>query len=349
LDGIFLSRDDSLDESDYPLVDRGSDIEVRLAVRASQTAKLVDGKLVNLKPGESYTNSATFTLPSAISGDFKLIVKADTNVFKDQDPSYAPPSSVREGLPVLESRGDGAVLEFKDEGNNTKAISLPIRLATPPDLQVTRIDLPAAVTAGQSFNFTYRVDNLGGATPQDQGNWYDLIYLSKDRNLDLDKDRYVGYVPHYSGLAAGGNYEQPVSITPPRDFKGAYYVFVVTDPARAWGSGEHGRVYEFGSNDENNSNAQAILINQPPPADLQVASVTLPAQAQAQVGDEVSISYTVKNASVNPAYGNWTDAIYLSSDNTWDLINCWVRCRIPEGWGPKALIPARCHPPSCLR
>ena len=95
-------------------------------------------------------------------------------------------------------------------------------------------------------------------------------------------------------------------------------MFVITDPARAWGSGDSGRVYEFGLDDNNSAAAvQPMLIETPPPADLVVANVVIPASAK--VGDEVEITFSVDNASINPAYGRWTDALYLSADNAWDL------------------------------
>jgi subtilase family serine protease len=316
-DGIYLSIDDSLDGSDLPLVDNGTQSETQLRARLTQLGSHPDGTLRFLQPGESVTNSATFTLPSSISGNYRLIVKADTGTFKD--PYRSTASSVRDGLDTLwQFSGAGSVPEFKDEGNNLASVALPISLAAPPDLQVTQVITIDHVIAGQAFTLSYRVDNLGGSTPGDQGSWNDLVFLSKDRFLDTSKDRYLGYVAHGGGLAAGAGYSADLSFTAPRDLVGPYYVFVITDPANTWGTGASGQVYEF-SRDSNNANAalQPILIDTPPPADLQVQSVSVPPSAN--VGDEVQISYTVSNLSINPAYGRWTDALYLSSDNAWDL------------------------------
>lgn len=315
-DGIYLSRDASLDYGDYALVDRGSQTETALKVRAISLSE--NGKPKYLKPGESYTASATFNLPESISGDFHLIVKTDTTIFKD--PWNYERSTIRDGLIGLARVGDpgGTVLEFQDEGNNVTSIDLPIVLATPPDLQVAEVTAPASVLAGQNFTVTYRVVNQGGDTPSDQTSWNDLIYLSKDRFLDVNQDRYLGYIAHNGGLAASGSYGGSLTVTAPRNLEGPYYVFVVTDPARTWGTGDYGRVREFGR-EQNNATAaaQPIILETPPPADLKVTNVTLPASAK--VGDEVRISYTVANDSINTAYGRWTDALYLSSDNSWDL------------------------------
>lgn len=314
-DGVYLSRDDSLDVSDHPLVDRGSVLESQLRVRS--TALYENNKPKYLKPGESYTNSATFNLPESISGNFHIIVKTDTSITKDLYGREA--STIRDQLATL--AGDmmaDSVKEFKDEGNNLASIGLSINLLTPPDLQVTQVSAPSNVLAGQTFSVEYSVVNAGGDTPSDQSLWNDLVYLSKDRFLDVNQDRYVGYLAHSGGLSSGTSYTAQLSVTAPRDLEGAYYVFVITDPARAWGTGEFGSVREFGK-EQNNATAavQPVIVETPPPADLKVSNVVVPAQAN--VGDDVQIDYTVINDSINPAYGRWTDALYLSSDNGWDL------------------------------
>ncbi|MFN6132947.1 MAG: CARDB domain-containing protein, partial [Synechococcaceae cyanobacterium] len=315
-DGLYLSRDNSLDPSDYPLVDRGTLLERIWRLRETSLPLDSNWQPRFLQPGESITNSATFTLPSSISGDFQLILKADASEIRD--PYQSSVSTIRAGLPTIAPYGPNSVLEFPDEGNNSFQISLPIRLAPPPDLQVTSVLAPDAVLAGQSFTINYQVENKGGQTPADQGQWNDLIYLSKDRFLDVDKDRFLGYVGHSGGLAAAGSYSKQLTFTAPIDLAGSYYVFVATDPGRVWGAGANGNVQEFGF-DQNNWSAalQPLRIETPPPADLQLDQVQLPAQAD--VGQAVAISFSIRNASINPAYGRWSDAVYLSSDASWDL------------------------------
>ncbi|MCP4925155.1 MAG: hypothetical protein GY916_04335, partial [Gammaproteobacteria bacterium] len=313
-DGVYLSQDTSLDNSDYPAVDSGSLAERRLRVRLTQIPGNTEPEY--LKVGESYTNSATFNLPDSISGDYHVIVKADTSTFKD--PYKYTPSSIRDDLDVIRGSGPGAVGEFEDEGNNVSSIPLTITLTTPPDLQVAAVNAPANVLAGQPLQISYQVRNAGGDTPIKQDEWFDLIYLSRDRFLDVSKDRYLGYVAHKDGLTANATYDAALEVTAPRDLEGAYYVFVVTDPANTWGKGSFGSVREFG-NEQNNAGTtvQPILIETPPPADLVVSNVVVPASAV--TGEDITIDYTIQNDSINQAYGNWTDALYLSSDNEWDL------------------------------
>jgi hypothetical protein len=68
-----------------------------------------------------------------------------------------------------------------------------------------------------------------------------------------------------------------------------------------------------------NKSGTAIISNDDGTADLVVTSVNLPANAVP--GQSINISYTVKNqgAPNATAYGSWTDAVYLSADDKWDI------------------------------
>ncbi len=73
-----------------------------------------------------------------------------------------------------------------------RSLTLPIALAPSPDLKVTSISIPEHGQIGQPVTLTYVVTNQGaGGTPPDQARWDDLIYLSRDRVLDLSSDRYL--------------------------------------------------------------------------------------------------------------------------------------------------------------
>ncbi len=164
---------------------------------------------------------------------------------------------------------------------------------------------------------TYTVTNLGGPTPFQQPTWEDLIYLSRDTFLDLRADRFLTSVPHADGLVAGGAYGVTRTLTVPTDMATeAYYVFVVTDPARYTTTGD---LFE-GANERNNDRAGAVpmVIELPPPTDLVVTGILVPAQAR--VGEPVHFEWTVTNQSLSvPAAGTWTDSLFLSTDATWDI------------------------------
>lgn len=308
-DGVYLSRDGALDASDYSLLPPPPSTEPVYLVDSN-------GNPRPLKVNESYTHSAYVRLPDAIEGQFKLFVKTDTSLWGGTLDGVQ--SSIREGLQGIYGIGDGWVQEFQQEDNNTSSIDLPISLANPADLQVSSVIIPSHVRAGQAFTVDYTVSNYGGQTPSSQSTWTDLVYLSRDRLLDVTKDRYLGYSQHTGGLAANGSYSNQLSFTAPRDMEGTWYVFVLTDPALANQQDPRGMVFELNAENNNfTTAAQPLVIDVPPPADLVVQQVNLPSQLA--VGGSVTIDYTITNASDNPAYGRWTDAIYLSKDGQWDI------------------------------
>lgn len=113
LDGVYLSNDATLDASDYPAVDRGTDLERRFGVRQTSLGADANKQPRYLQPGESYTNSATFTLPTSIGGDFYILVKADTELFDAVlSRTSDQVSSIRTGLKTVYGDGTGVVAEF---------------------------------------------------------------------------------------------------------------------------------------------------------------------------------------------------------------------------------------------
>jgi hypothetical protein len=52
--------------------------------------------------------------------------------------------------------------------------------------------------------------------------------------------------------------------------------------------------------------------------DLTVGAVSINQGGATQTGS-VTVTYTVDNLAAVPATGSWTDAVYLSSDGTWNI------------------------------
>ncbi|MHB8956711.1 MAG: putative Ig domain-containing protein [Pirellulaceae bacterium] len=315
-DGIILSRDAFLDEGDVLLSS--------LPVQRSEP----------LGPGKSYAHTSQIQLPESIEGSFYILV------FTDSVASYAnlfyTPSSISDRLPGILLTGTslspddrvsherramarGNVWEFEAEANNLVAAALQVNLDPPPDLQVTALSAPEHVERGQQFDVTWMVTNLGGDTPPNERTWENLIYLSRDEVLDLKADRYLASWSYALGLAAGESYTRTLSVMAPKDLLGPYYVFVIADPVRYL---PRGQVVEGSSEDSheyNNDRASAVplLIEFPPPSDLEVTEIA--AAGTAVSGTAVPISWTVTNSASKAARGTWSDSVYLSSDAVWDI------------------------------
>ncbi|HND50976.1 MAG TPA: CARDB domain-containing protein, partial [Pirellulaceae bacterium] len=307
-DRLFLSLDPSLD---------AGDLELGSASRSGV-----------LKVGESYTNTVDVTLPRGISGTFYLLAYVDAAATADP---YVPSTigfnqigvSFEVGSPLApwdlasasaRNLARGRVQEYQDEGNNITVRELPVTLAAAPDLRVTAVQTPARAIRGQTLELTYTVSNRGaGDVPEGQTEWRDLVYLSRDPNLDLRADRYLMEVPHQGGLAAGESYTRRVTVQLPNDLLGSWYVIPVADPVLI---GKIGEVFE-NDREKNEKAGPAVVIELPPPSDLRVQSVTGPAEVR--VGEMFDVKWTVANSSREPATGSWFDSVYLSADGVWDV------------------------------
>ncbi|MFM2004219.1 MAG: hypothetical protein RI963_3645, partial [Planctomycetota bacterium] len=316
-DRVFLSRDTSLDRFDTMIGEFARDEYDRL-----------------IGSGESYRTELDVRIPDGIEGSFYLLVLTDSPAqpdlyetisdigFGNRGVKFQDPLRFRDfdGVAIRQRQlSKGNVHEFAFEGNNTVASPLRVTLATPPDLQVTQIVAPPRVRAGQAFEISYTVQNFGGVTPPAQAAWDDLVYLSRDRFLDLRSDRFLGQVRHTTGLAGGASYTQRRSFQAPAGFDDEteeYYLFVITDPVR---NQPRGSVFEL-TTEYNNDRATStpIVFELPPPTDLQVTQVTVPAIVKS--GEPITVGWTVTNMSdKESAEGQWFDTLYLSSDATWDI------------------------------
>ncbi len=247
-----------------------------------------------LAVGKNYNRSGQVILPECISGEHYIVAKT------------------------------GGPFEFIYNNNNS-LVSDPfnVTFTAPPDLTVTNIvapeaitsvDIPQRATVGQSFNLSYTVTNQGTGNPT-QTSWQDRVYLSRDKFLDLQSDRYLTSFGHSGGLNAGASYTVDQTVNLPTDLSGPYYVFVISDPAS---KGTKAEIFEGGL-DFNNSrpSTQPLSLDFPPPADLQVEDIKVPNTALS--GDNISLRWTVTNAGPNAAKGEWSDALYLSTDAIWDI------------------------------
>ena len=236
--------------------------------------------------GAGYDATAAFALPSGLAADdYFVIVRTD--------------------------RDNGVTEGTAGELNNLRASDSTIQVLPgvylPPDLTVITVDAPEAAISGQSMHISWTVRNDGPGAA-DSRSWYDAVYLSRDGVLDRDADIYLTSVYH-SNLGAGDTYTQSIDVDVPYGQSGPFYLFVATDAGRFIGEGN-----EFNNIAQDASFTQVSLA---PPADLVVGTVDLPSNTVP--GRSATISFSINNEGVNPAMGSWSDSVYLSLDDTWDI------------------------------
>lgn len=233
-----------------------------------------------MQPGEIYNRNLSVTVPKVTIGSYYLLVKADEN------------NSVNDG----------------NLANNVSHSStqIGINVLPPPDLLPASVEFVSPATAGQPLQVVWSVTNQGpGATFQ--SSWYDGLYLSTDQALDTF-DLRLGSFHRQASLPSGEAYAETLTVDIPVYVGGNYFILVKTDVRNDVGEGEL---------EINNVSTQPVVIDQAPPGDLVVVSVTLPPAAIP--GENLTVSWVTRNQGPNPVQGAMTDAVYISADQSWDV------------------------------
>lgn len=235
-------------------------------------------KTAVLGSGQGYSSNGSFTIPNIAAGNYYLIVNADNG------------NNVVEGV---------------NETNNA-TVSVPITLTSPLVDLVPSVPTAAPILySGQYTDVSWTVTN-NGVSPTINESWMDHVVLSRDLVYD-PSDILLEYRQHNGVLANGAGYTENSSVRIPAGLTGEYKILVIAD--------KNNSVVE--SNDVNNiSTALTVELQLPPPAELNVSGISVPANAI--LGEDVTLSWTVQNSSLNTVSGLWQDTLYFSTDQTWD-------------------------------
>jgi subtilase family serine protease len=184
---------------------------------------------------------------------------------------------------------------------------MQIFLRARPELQVSSIVSVPFATAGQPLLVSYTVSNTS-VTATRQSSWQDSIYLSSDKNLDVQSDLLLGHRSRTGILAGEQSESHAYSFVLSPTLSGSYYIIVSTD--------SNNSVPE--NDDTNNVSASSdpmtVVID---PPDLTVTSVATSTNPRA--GRDFSLSYSVTNSGKTRTPNTfWNDAVYLSTDNVLD-------------------------------
>ncbi len=156
----------------------------------------------DLKTGESYTQNQLFKIPDGLSGPFYVFVATDA------------------GNNIYERSGEG-------NNRNYDGYSMQVNLATPIDLKIGAITIPANAVPGQNISISYTVTT--DTTTPFGSFWYDAVYISADNQWDIN-DTLLGRVSPY---AVDGNYGATLTAPLPGVVPGNYQVIVRSD-IRNW-------------------------------------------------------------------------------------------------------------------
>jgi RHS repeat-associated protein len=297
IDRVYLSNDATFDASDEYVGDLGA---------------------APLQPGDSVTLNANLTLPNQTTvGDRYLLFVTDAtnqqgetnetnNVFAAPIKITGPdlivsgataPATAALGQTIdvswnVINQGDGTALGYPQYGGGNFNFAAAVLFSA----------APVAMSAFSGFGY--------GSDPMSYQPWYDGVYLSNDTIFDY-RDIYVGgqQAPTILPLDPNGSYSVSQTLTLPTSTNGAQYLLFIAD--NIFRQGE--------TNEANNVYALPIALSGP---DLVVSAATAPAQAA--LGEQIAVSWSVTNQGAATAQNNWYDYVYLSADTTLDLSDVYL-------------------------
>lgn len=233
----------------------------------------------SLTAGASYSSGREVMLPEHISGEFYLIIQADS---QEQ---------------LLEVTRD----------NNTASGNQTISVSAAPtvDLTIDHIAVTGTPVAGRTSMLEWRVNNAGQGEPAQP--WFDAVYLSRDRTLGIT-DFKLKALEKTPPLPGGESYTRSTEIRWPPFFSGNAFVLVQADSA------DH--LFE---RDGEGNNVSALEIELPlaPLSDLVIDHIEFPSQVRP--GEAIEVAWRLANQGDNTAQGFVREAVYLSADTQWDL------------------------------
>jgi hypothetical protein len=244
----------------------------------------MDSPLAHCSPGEPRQRHFNFTLPQGHQGSGRFEITLTT----DQSQT-----------------GVGAVFEHNLQGdaedNNSAGVTFYSASRDYPDLRVEAANAPPGSVGGELAEVSWSVANRGAVDAD--GGWNDQIILSSDALIGNGDDLVIGSFRHEGGLRVGESYTQSASVRVPLRSAGAYTLGIRTDSARE---------AEPDPAADNFSSALPFeLIT--PIVDLTVVSVEAPSMARS--GEEVSISWQVRNlGNATTDRAQWNDRLVLSAD-----------------------------------
>ncbi|HNO80225.1 MAG TPA: NF038122 family metalloprotease [Phycisphaerae bacterium] len=232
-----------------------------------------------LPPSAGYSRQTNVTLPLTQSGFYSLILVSDR-----ADSVFEGPSEIESNISVI-----------------------PIELSNvAADLTVSNAIAPLQAEAGQSVQISWTVAN-DGSTETNRTTWFDRVDISR---ADLPEFVFASAsVPHLGSLQPAETYDGTANVQIPINISGDLIASIRTDSLA--------NVFE---QNENNNTAStnvftAKLPNVGSNANLVASSPDGPTEAQS--GDTISVSWSVTNAGAGESStSQWTDNIYLSSDET---------------------------------
>lgn len=195
--------------------------------------------------------------------------------------------------------------------NNNRLRSQRIRVIPEPpvEMAVTAFSYSGQARSGAEIQLEWTVTNNGPVASR-AGTWYDALYLSTDAQWDPQSDMRIARWQRNGPLLPGANYQANETTRFPNGISGNYYLLLVNDIDDRNADANRGNNVRLPAGTGGSS---PLAITLTPPSDLEITASEFPAMGT--TGQYGMVRWTVTNNGTGPtAVSNWSDRVYLSSD-----------------------------------
>ena len=190
-----------------------------------------------------------------------------------------------------------------DTLNNVKSIPIEVQLGSLPDLRLTALTVDEEMTCDRAYWVRYTVVNEGERVTQ-RSNWTDAFFIGE--GMTTIGALQLGAKIHNGALEVGESYTDSIEILLPNGLEGDYFLIGYTDRTN--------QIYEH-DNEDDNVLAVPVQVLAPEPCDLVAVQPEFPVTVVS--GEEMTVSFQLRNIGQNPAVGRVRNAVYLSTDDEW--------------------------------
>jgi len=205
-----------------------------------------------------------------------------------------------------------------NESNYNNNLWIDSLVIVSPNLTVAGITPMPGAISGQTVTFEWELSNIGTG---------DLLGYSVTDRIRLinvaDPGQSISLTQSdYLSIFSDGSLLRHKSYAIPNGLTGSYLIEVHTN--------YNNSAYENGLYGDNVLTAVDTLHIGPANYPNLIANSISSATMTATAGSAVSISFSAGNAGTIPAIGNWSDRVYLSTDDTWPISSFIVLQSVPH-------------------
>jgi hypothetical protein len=207
--------------------------------------------------------------------------------------------------------------ELSEANNTTLSDTFNLVLRPQPDLIVENVNVltnnPTTEGTGQ-VELTIKNDGNGEYLYGQPGFLHNAIYLSKDQNLNVNKDRFLSLQQMKTDLPPGAEKQTTIRFKIPADVPGDYYIMAYTD--------KQDQICEvpYEDNNEGSTNNQ-VSIQLAPVKDLKPTQWDFNPKDR-KTGETINLTATVQNQKPGSLKDfEWVDRLLLISKQTNDTIH----------------------------